>query len=102
VDLFRFAAIAALAGLALTIVAGIGTGSWYVAKLDDRLARIEDRVSTLEAQVSAVITQDRTPDPLAQACADLAQRSADAPANSYEADRLQAAMASAGCNAPRK
>ena len=103
-------AIATFVGVGLTllgaIIGGVGSGAWYMAKFDDRLEQIDgnlvniaNRVIALEAQDR---TSDRTPDPLAQTCADLAQRIASASEGSDMAKGLEAAMINGGCNTPRK
>jgi ATP-dependent protease HslVU (ClpYQ) peptidase subunit len=87
------------------IIGGVASGAWYMAKFDDRLEQIDGNLVNLANRVVALEAQDRTPDPLAQTCADLAQKAAADAANSYSNDyetRLQATMKSAGCNTPRK
>ena len=97
-------AIATFVGVGLTllgeIIGGVGSGAWYMAKFDDRLEQIDGNLVNLANRVSALQAQDRTPDPLAQTCADLMQKAADA--TSDTAKSLLAAMTNGGCNTPRK
>ena len=99
-------AIATFVGVGLTllgaIIGGVGSGAWYMAKFDDRLEQIDGNLVNLANRVSALQAQDRTPDPLAQTCADLAQRIASASEGSDMAKGLEAAMINGGCNTPRK
>ena len=94
-------------GSAVTIVTGVVAAIVFFVRLDGRVTRLEEQVHTLTlapvlsstGKDGEAIAPRATPNPMAQACADLAKRSADEISRGFEmsADRIQKTMSDMGC-----
>ena len=90
-------------GSSVAIVTGLVGLIWYIAGLDSRLRRLEGQVHTLTvAPMIAGATGQSVagPNPMAEACANLAKRTAEAineGRGSYTVSNLKDLMHNLGC-----
>jgi hypothetical protein len=110
VESSKIASVVGIVAGAVAIVVGIGGGIWHVATLDARVKQLEVQVHTLTVAPTLAATgagsagQPAIPNPVAQACADLARNAAQQIAAGgggfITGGEIRRMMADLGCNAP--